>query len=83
MIKKINIALVLGLVIGTMITNFKIIKYEKDIVYLKKEKKKVMKDLDLKEINWTYVISPRNLESINNQYYFLEPVKLEDVINLE
>ena len=83
MIKKINIALVLGLVIGTMITNFKIMKYEKEIVYLKKEKKKIKKDLDLKEINWTYVINPRNLESINNQYHFLEPIKLEDIINLE
>lgn len=83
MIKKINIVLVIVLVTGNMITNFKIMKYEKEIIYLKKEKKKLKKDLDLREINWTYVIKPGNLESINNQYYFLEPIKLEDIINLE
>ena len=83
MIKKKNITLVFGLIIGTIFINFKITKYEKDIIYLKEEKEKIKMDLDLKEINWTYVIKPGNLELINNENYFFEPIKLEDIINLE
>lgn len=83
MIKKKNIILVFGLIIGTIFINFKITKYEEEIIYLKKEKEKIKMDLDLKEINWTYVIKPGNLALINNENYLLEPIKLEDIINLE
>tara|TARA_B100001057_G_C22360306_1_gene760600 strand:+ start:388 stop:639 length:252 start_codon:yes stop_codon:yes gene_type:complete len=83
MIKKRNITLVFGLLIGTIFINFKITRYENDILYLKKEKERMQIDLDLKEINWTYVIKPGNLELINNESHFFEPIKLEDIINLE
>ena len=80
--KKYILSLILTLILGLSI-HLKTISYEKEIFSLKKKEKKLISDIELKEINWTYITRPENLNSINSIKYNLKPIILEDILDIK
>lgn len=80
--KKYILSLILTLILGLSI-HLKTISYEKEILSLKKKEKKLISDIELKEINWTYITRPENLNNINSIKYNLKPIILEDILDIK
>ena len=75
----------LVLIIFTIIINFSVnitnTNYEKKLVKSQQEIDKLENQIELIEINWTYIIRPENLKRINNKSFELEPITLNDLID--
>tara|TARA_E500000331_G_scaffold354512_1_gene407668 strand:- start:1202 stop:1465 length:264 start_codon:yes stop_codon:yes gene_type:complete len=80
MIKKRYLFLLLLIIIINFSVNIINTNYEKKIIQVKKEIEKLSDQVELMEINWTYITRPENLKNINKKGYNLEPIKLNDLI---
>ena len=80
MIKKRYLFLLLLIIIINFSVNIINTNYEKKIIQEKKEIEKLSDQVELMEINWTYITRPENLKNINKKGYNLEPIKLNDLI---
>ena len=67
----------------TSYINYKVLLVENKIFESNKYKIEVEESLQLIEINWTYLTKPENLKKLNIEVFELEPIILEDVLNLE
>lgn len=67
----------------TSFINYKVILLENKILEFNKYKIEIEESLELVEINWTYLTKPENLKKLNIEAFELEPIILEDVLNLE
>ena len=79
-IKKRYLFLLLLIIIINFSVNIINTNYEKKIIQVKKEIEKLSDQVELMEINWTYITRPENLKNINKKGYNLEPIKLNDLI---
>ena len=80
MIKKKYLFLLLLIIVVNFSLNIINTDYEKKIIKLKKDLEKLSNQVELIEINWTYITRPENLKNINKKGYNLEPIKLNDLV---
>lgn len=82
MIKLRDIILLFSVITLSGFIHYKVNKQKKEISFLLNENNKIQEIVDLKEINWTYLKRPENLIYINEKFFKLEPIILEDIIYL-
>ena len=80
MIEKKYLFLLLLIIVVNFSLNIINTGYEKKIIKLTKDLEKLSNQVELIEINWTYITRPENLKNINKKGYNLEPIKLNDLV---
>lgn len=65
------------------IFHFQLVNTNKKIIKLEEIKAKKIEELELFNINWTFIKRPENLNIINEQNFNFKPIVIEDELKLK
>ncbi|MAI85028.1 MAG: hypothetical protein CMM91_08880 [Rickettsiales bacterium] len=65
------------------IFHFQLVNTNKKIIKLEEIKAKKIEELELFNINWTFIKRPENLNKINEQNFNFKPIVIEDELKLK